>query len=93
MLTEEKLQHIARLAAIKTSDDELSGLHQDLNSILEYVNKLSEVNTNGVVPTSHVHGAINAFREDVPREPMERKTLEDLAPDFGDSGFRVPRVI
>lgn len=90
--TEKDLRHIARLAALQLTDEELSSLQAELNNILEYVNTLSTVPTEGVEPTSHVHGVVNVFRDDILKDSLSLEQVQRNAPDFV-GGFRVPKVI
>lgn len=92
-LTADDVRHVAKLSAIKISDEEIPGLLKDLGEILEYFERLSAVATHGVVPTSHVHGAVNAFRDDVTKESLELEQVSKNAPDFARSSFRVPKII
>ncbi len=92
-LTEQELRHVARLAALELSGEELSQLREDLAQILGYVRQLDSVATDGVPPTSHVHGATNVFRDDIIRDSLSIEDVRALAPDFSHSGFRVPRVL
>lgn len=92
-LTKENVLHIAHLAAIELEEPEVATLQQDLSSILNYVDRLSELNTHGVVPTSHVHGVVNAFRDDVIKPSLSVDEALGNAPDSGNGGFRVPKII
>ena len=92
-LSEKEVQHIAKLAALQLSDQEVKHYQQELNQILSYVEQLSAVNTEGVAPTSHVHGAINGFRKDIVKPSLDREDLRKIAPDFCADGFRVPKII
>ena len=67
MLSKEEIQHLAELARIKLSDKEKEGLKKDLSSILDYINKLNEADTNGVEPLYQITGLVNAVREDKDR--------------------------
>ncbi len=91
--SEQDLQHIAKLAALDLSQEEMESLSSDLSTILEYVNALSQLPTDGVVPTSHVHGSFNAFRDDIIKDSLSTDSVKQNAPDFGSDGFRVPKVI
>lgn len=64
MLTEKEVEHIADLARIKLDQAEKANITRDLGSILNYIDKLKEVNTDGVEPTAQVTGLENIFRED-----------------------------
>ena len=67
MLTEKEVKHIAGLARIKISEKEEKSLQKDLSSILEYIDKLNEVDTTGVEPLYQTTGLIDSFRSDEPR--------------------------
>jgi aspartyl-tRNA(Asn)/glutamyl-tRNA(Gln) amidotransferase subunit C len=92
-LKDEEVLHVARLSAIEVSEEEIPQLKQDLNEVLEYMDSLSSVSTRGVRPTSHVHGAVNAFRDDLTKESLTLDATEQNAPDFNSNGFRVPKVL
>ncbi|HBK79318.1 MAG TPA: Asp-tRNA(Asn)/Glu-tRNA(Gln) amidotransferase GatCAB subunit C [Nitrospinae bacterium] len=91
-ISREDVLHVSRLARLDLSEADVDKLTGELGSILEYVSKLDELDTEGVPPTAHVLDISNVFREDVvdttPIEGMER-----MAPDFSRGHFRVPRVI
>lgn len=89
----ETIQQVARLSAIDLTKTEEAGLKEDLSTILDYVSQLSAVDTSNIEPTCHVHGVVNALREDLRRESLPLETIEKNAPDFIAGGFRVPKVI
>ena len=92
-LTDETVRHVAQLASLELSDEETAEMRQQLGEIIEYVNQLSQVSTEGVPPTSHVHGVVNTFREDIAKESFSVEEVRALAPDYGLGGFRVPKII
>jgi len=92
-LTNEQVRHIAKLASIRLSDEEVETTKRELNSIFGYIDKLQQVPTAGVVPTSHVHGAVNFFRDDVVQKSLLTEEVARNAPDFSRDGFRVPKII
>jgi aspartyl-tRNA(Asn)/glutamyl-tRNA(Gln) amidotransferase subunit C len=92
-LSEKEVLHVAKLARLELSPDEISHIQQELNEILNYVGKLSKVSTRGVAPTSHVHGISNIFRDDVVGESLSIDHLRQIAPDFVVSSFRVPKIL
>lgn len=67
MLTDKEIRHIASLARIKINEKEEKGLKKDLSSILEYIDKLNEVDTDKVEPLYQTTGLVDSFREDKPR--------------------------
>lgn len=92
-LTEKDIRHIAKLSALAVEDNEIETLKRELGSILEYVTTLSQINTRGVEPTSHIHGVVNAFRDDVVKENLTNEEALKNAPDASRGSFRVPRII
>ena len=92
-LTEVEVRHVAKLASIELSDEQVKTTMGQLNNILDYIDQLSKVNTRGVVPTSHVHGVVNAFRDDVVKEPLPIEAIEQNAPNFKNGCFVVPKII
>ena len=92
-LTDKDIRHIAKLSALEVREDELETRAKELADILNYVERLSAVSTRGVVPTSHVHGVVNFFRDDIIRDSLPVEDLERIAPDFKNSSFRVPKII
>ena len=93
MLSTEKVRNVAHLAHLTLSDDELEQMRQQLNDILKYMEKLNELNTEGVEPTSHAIALETAFREDEVIEPVGQERALQNAPDHDNEFFRVPAVI
>jgi aspartyl-tRNA(Asn)/glutamyl-tRNA(Gln) amidotransferase subunit C len=90
MIEREQVLHVARLARLRLTDDEVERMAGELSKILEYVETMNELDLEGVEPTSHVVDLTNVLREDVPRPSLDRETALEQAPDATDSGFRVP---
>lgn len=67
MISDKEIRHIADLARIQISEKEERDLKKDLSSILEYINKLNEVDTTGVEPLYQTTGLVDSFRSDEPR--------------------------
>ncbi len=67
MLSDKEVKHIAELARIKINGKEEKSLKKDLSSILEYIDKLNEVNTDKVEPLYQTTGLVDSFRSDEPR--------------------------
>ena len=82
--------HVAKLARLRLTDDEVERMAGELSKILEYVETMNELDLEGVEPTSHVVDLTNVLREDVPRPSLDRETALEQAPDAAESGFRVP---
>jgi aspartyl-tRNA(Asn)/glutamyl-tRNA(Gln) amidotransferase subunit C len=92
-ITVEEVEHVARLARLEVSVDEKQNLTEQMNRILLYMEKLSELDTTGVPPTSHVIDLYNAFRDDQVQESLSRDESLKNAPETNDAEFVVPRVI
>lgn len=92
-LTDKEVLHVARLAQLELSDEDLPRMQGEINEILNHVERLQKVSSLGVVPTLHVHGEINAFRDDIIRDSIPLEKIEMNAPDFKACCFRVPRII
>ncbi len=92
-LTREQVQHVAKLARLNLSDEEVTTFTGQMADILAYVEKLNELNTDGVLPTSHAVPMENAFREDLVRPSIGVELALANAPDRIEGFFRVPKVI
>jgi aspartyl-tRNA(Asn)/glutamyl-tRNA(Gln) amidotransferase subunit C len=92
-LTLDDVRHVAMLSRLAMSEEHLKRLTGQLESILGYIAKLSEVNVEGVEPMAHALPLVNVLREDVvePSLPLE-KVLQN-APEVDGRFFKVPKVI
>jgi aspartyl-tRNA(Asn)/glutamyl-tRNA(Gln) amidotransferase subunit C len=90
MIDREQVLHVARLARLRLSEEEVERMSHELSSILDHIEKIEELDLDGVEPTSHVVEVENVLREDVPRPSWPRERVLAEAPDASDEGFRVP---
>jgi aspartyl-tRNA(Asn)/glutamyl-tRNA(Gln) amidotransferase subunit C len=90
MIDREQVLHVAKLARLRLSDAEVERMTGELSKILEHVERMDELDLDGVEPTSHVVELQNVLRDDVPRESLSRERALEGAPDAADDGFRVP---
>ena len=90
MIDREQVLHVARLARLRLTDDEIERMTGDLSSILDHIEKIGELDLDGVEPTSRVVDVENVLRADEPRPSLPRGTALDQAPDTDGVGFRVP---
>ena len=90
MIDRDQVLHVARLARLELSEAEVEKMSSELSSILDHIEKISELDLEDVEPTSHVVEVENVLRADEPRESWPRERMLDLAPDPADGGFRVP---
>ncbi|MDX8386944.1 MAG: Asp-tRNA(Asn)/Glu-tRNA(Gln) amidotransferase subunit GatC [Ghiorsea sp.] len=84
---------IANLSRIRLTQDEADELAPQLSSILGYIDKLSEVNTDGVAPTAHPHDVAMPQRADIATNPNRRDALQAPAPRTESGLYVVPKVI
>lgn len=90
MIEREQVLHVARLSRLKLEESEVEAMREDLSSILDHFDRLSEIDIEGVEPTSHVIPLENVLRDDVPRPSLDRDVSLGQAPDPADGAFRVP---
>ena len=90
MIDREQVLHVARLARLRLSEDEVGRMSSELSSVLGHIEKINELDLDGVPPTSHVVQLENVLREDLPRESSKRERILEGAPDVARGGFRVP---
>jgi aspartyl-tRNA(Asn)/glutamyl-tRNA(Gln) amidotransferase subunit C len=90
MIDRDQVLHVARLSRLALTEDELERMPGELSKILEHVEKMDELDLDGVEPTSHVVDLVNVLREDVPRPCLPRERALAGAPDVAGGGFRVP---
>jgi len=91
-LTKQEVEHIATLARLRLSEEEKETYSEQLSAILNYMEKLSSVDTSEVEPTSQVTGLTNIMREDEVIESGIEKDLVDCAPDNGLGFVKIPKV-
>ncbi len=90
MIDREQVLHVARLARLELSDDEVERMSGELTGILGHIEKIAELDLEGVEPTSHVIAVENVLRPDEPRDSLPRERALRNAPDSTGGGFRVP---
>jgi aspartyl-tRNA(Asn)/glutamyl-tRNA(Gln) amidotransferase subunit C len=90
MIDRDQVLHVARLARLRLSDDEVERMTGELSEILEHVERMDELDLDGVEPTSHVVELQNVLRDDVARPSLPRERALEPAPDATEIGFRVP---
>ncbi len=90
MIDREQVLHVARLARLELSDEEVEKMAGELSKILGHIERISELDLEGVAPTSHVVEVGSALRRDESRPSLPREVALAAAPDVADDGFRVP---
>ncbi len=92
-VTMKDVEHVASLARLEFSDDEKKTLMNQLNRILEYMEKLNELDTSNVEPLAQVIPLKNVFREDEVKPSQPASEILKNAPAKTDKFFKVPKVI
>jgi aspartyl-tRNA(Asn)/glutamyl-tRNA(Gln) amidotransferase subunit C len=91
-ISREDVLHVAKLARLEIPEDQIEHVREELGAILEAVGKVSELDLEGVEPTSHPLDLVNVWAEDEPRPSLPREDALANAPDPADGAFRVPAV-
>lgn len=92
-ISKQEVEQVARLARLELQPEEIEKVTTQLDSILGYVAKLDELDTQGVTETTHSKDITNAFREDEVRESLPREKALANAPEENGESFVVPRII
>jgi aspartyl-tRNA(Asn)/glutamyl-tRNA(Gln) amidotransferase subunit C len=90
MIDREQVLHVARLARLELSEEEVARMTGELSAILDHIEKISTLDLDGVPPTSHVVDVPNALRPDEPRPSLPRDVAFANAPSVDEDGFSVP---
>jgi len=90
MIDREQVLHVARLARLELTDDEVERMSGELSAVLDHIEKIGELDLDGVAPTTHVIEVENALRPDVPEPSLPREVALAEAPAVADGGFLVP---
>jgi aspartyl-tRNA(Asn)/glutamyl-tRNA(Gln) amidotransferase subunit C len=88
-----EVEHIARLARLSTTPEELETFGSQLGKILNYIEKLNGLDTSRVEPTSHVIELTNVMRKDVLKPSLAADEILANSPDRTDNFYRVPKII
>jgi aspartyl-tRNA(Asn)/glutamyl-tRNA(Gln) amidotransferase subunit C len=90
MIDREQVLHVARLARLALSKEEVETMARELSGILEHVDRIAQLDLDEVEPTSHVVDLENVLRADDPRPSWPREQILEQAPDPAEGAFRVP---
>lgn len=92
-LSRAQVEHIAKLARLNLTSDEIDKFTRELTVILTYIDQLQAVDTTDVEPQNQFIKAENVFREDIPAKSLPREEALKNAPDRDEEYFHVPKVI
>jgi aspartyl-tRNA(Asn)/glutamyl-tRNA(Gln) amidotransferase subunit C len=90
VIEREQVLHVAKLARLGLSEDEMERMAGELSGILEHVDRIAELDLDDVPPTSHVVELENVLRKDEPHRSLDRDVALAQAPDPVEGAFRVP---
>jgi aspartyl-tRNA(Asn)/glutamyl-tRNA(Gln) amidotransferase subunit C len=90
MLDRDQVLHVARLARLELSEEEVGRMAAELSKVLDHIEKIGELELEGVPPTSHVVDVVNALRADEPEPSLPREVILAAAPEPLHDGFGVP---
>ena len=93
IVNRDEIIHIAKLANLNLTDDEINQYAKDLNDILEFAEVVNSVNTDEIKETVGINGEYNVFRKDEIKQSISRDELLKNAPSQEDGMFRIPKVL
>ncbi|MCD8084515.1 MAG: Asp-tRNA(Asn)/Glu-tRNA(Gln) amidotransferase subunit GatC [Clostridiales bacterium] len=93
IISDETIEYVGILAKLELSDAEKEDAKRDMGRMLDYIDKLNELDTDGVEPMSHVFPVNNVFREDVVTNGDDRENIILNAPQKKDGQFMVPKTV
>jgi len=92
-LSVKDVEYVSKLSRLSFGEDEKKDFVEKLNSVVEYIEKLEEVDVEGVKPMYHAVDVKNVFREDEVKPSFKREDMISNAPDVEGGCFRVPKVV
>ena len=92
IISDETIEYVGILSKLELSPEEKEQAKKDMGSMLDYIDKLNELDTTGIEPMSHVFPVQNVFREDVVTNENQREAMLSNAPEQKDGCYKVPRT-
>lgn len=92
-ITNDDVRHVAKLARLKVTDEEVATFTTQLEAILEHASSISALDTEGIEPTSHPLAMVNVFRPDEKRTSLSQDEALSNAPEAQDGRFKVPQIL
>ncbi|MDW2800087.1 Asp-tRNA(Asn)/Glu-tRNA(Gln) amidotransferase subunit GatC [Clostridium boliviensis] len=93
IIDDETIEYVGILAKLELNEEEKEAAKKDMGRMLDYIDKLNELDTEGVKPVSHVFPIYNVFREDVVKNGDDRDQILKNAPESKDGAFKVPKTV
>lgn len=92
-ITKETVDQVATLAKLSFADSEKERIQEDLSKIIDFMEKINEVDTEGVEPLTHINESINVLREDEAIETITQEEALKNAPQKDSDYFKIPKVL
>lgn len=92
-LSDSEVRHVAMLARLALTDEQVDTLKNELNSILGHIDTIQQLDLEGVEPMTHAVSVVNETREDVARPGLPREMALKNAPEQQDGAFLIPRIV
>ena len=92
-VTDDIVKHIAHLARLDFKGEELDAIKDDMEKIIDFVDKLSEIDTENVEPLIFMNEKVNVLREDIPNQTLTKENALANAPKSDSDYFRIPKVL
>ena len=92
-ITREQVIHVADLARLKLTEEEQELITKDLENVINFADKLNELDIDNIDPTAHVIPIQNVFREDIKNESFDREELLKNAPESEEGCYSVPKIV
>ena len=93
IISDETIKYVGLLAKLELSQEEKESAGKDMGRMLDYIDKLNELDTSDVEPMTHIFSMNNVFREDVVTNGDDRSRMLENAPQQKDGAFKVPRTV
>lgn len=93
IIDDKTIEYVGILAKLELSEEEKQEAKKDMGRMLDYIDKLNELDTEGVEPMTHVFPVSNVFREDVAAGGDDRDNILANAPEQKDGAFKVPKTV
>lgn len=93
IITDETIEYVGILAKLELSEEEKEQAKKDMTNMLDYIDRLNELDTEGVEPLSHVFPVHNVFREDIITNEDDRENILLNAPEQKNGSFQVPKTV
>ena len=93
IISDEMIEYVGILAKLELSGEEKEQAKKDMGRMLDYIDKLNELDTEGIEPMSHIFPIQNVFREDIVTNGDERKKILSNAPAVKEGSFKVPKTV